>query len=265
VDWVEWMNLLVRWAHVFAGILWIGQTYFFTWLDGRFNGPGASADGRVWMVHSGGLYAVEKLKSPEALPTVLHWFRWEAAFTWLTGVLLLGIVYYGGGLMVDARGATIPLATSLGLGLGLLALAWLVYDSLWQSRLARADGVAIGVCYVLLVGLVYGLTRCLAGRAAFILVGAVLGTLMAANVWMRILPAQRAMIAATRTGGTPDLTLGERAKQRSKHNTYMVVPLVFIMLSNHYPTASYGRSDSWLVLAGLVLAGWAAAWALRRH
>jgi uncharacterized membrane protein len=265
MDLMEWLNLLARWAHVFAGILWVGQTYFFTWLDGRFEDAERNPGGNVWMVHSGGFYLVKKLKAPETMPPTLYWFRWEAALTWLTGLLLLGIVYYAGGLMIDATGAEVPLGRAAGLGLGLLVVGWLVYDGLWRSPLARFDSAAVAIAYVLLVGLAYALTHTLSGRPAFMMVGAVLGTLMAANVWLRILPAQRALVAATRAGTAPDLALASRAKQRSKHNTYMVVPLVFIMLSNHYPTASYGRADNWIILAALVLAGWAAAWVLRRH
>lgn len=267
LDWNEWLNLALRWIHVFAGILWIGQTYYFTWLDGRLEADAGESgrNGQVWMVHSGGFYIVEKQKIPELLPRKLHWFKWEAAITWLTGVLLLGVVYYMGGLMTDPGNQALPDASALGLGAGLLVVAWFVYDALMLSPLGRSEVAAGALGYGLLVGLAFGLTRVLSGRAAYIHVGAVMGTLMAFNVWVRILPAQRSLIAATRAGGAPDMTLAARAKQRSKQNTFMVMPLVFIMLSNHYPVATYGHDHAWLVLSGLVLVGWVAAKIVREH
>lgn len=257
----------MRWIHVFVGILWIGQTYFFTWLDGQLTQEEKAADAapaQVWMVHSGGFYAVEKRAAPDLASRTLHWFRWEAALTWLSGVLLLVIVYHAGGLMVDAEGAAIPTLRALGLSLALLVSSWLVYDGLWRSPLARSDASATVLCYLLVVAATYFLAHLLSGRAAYIHLGAMFGTLMAANVWLRILPAQRRMIAAVQKGGRPDLTLAARAKQRSKHNTFMVVPVVLIMLSNHFPVATYGHVYNWLVLSALVLVGWCAAKVLRR-
>jgi uncharacterized membrane protein len=264
----EWLNLVVRWIHVFAGILWIGQTYFFTWLDGTLTaaeGAGGKDDapGRVWMVHSGGFYVVEKQKFAGTLPQKLHWFRWEAAVTWVSGMLLLVIVYYVGGALVDDSVADIQVGTGVAIGLGLLFAAWVVYDLLWQSPAGRSEMVFAGVCYLLVVGVAFGLTRLMSTRAAYIHVGAMFGTLMAANVWLRILPAQRRMIADLEAGKKPDAALAARAKLRTKHNTYMVVPTVFIMVSNHYPVATYGNKYNWVVLSVLILAGWGAAKLLR--
>ena len=264
----EWLNLVVRWIHVFAGILWIGQTYFFTWLDGTLTaaeeaGGKNHAPGRVWMVHSGGFYVVEKQRFAAALPRKLHWFRWEAAVTWISGMLLLVIVYYVGGALVDDRVADIQVGTGVAIGLGLLFAAWVVYDLLWQSPVGRSETVFAGVSYLLVVGVVFGLTRLLSTRAAYIHVGAMFGTLMTANVWLRILPAQRRMIADLEEGRRPDAALAARAKLRTKHNTYMVVPTVFIMVSNHYPVATYGNKYNWVVLSVLILAGWGAAKLLR--
>ena len=260
----EWLNLAVRWFHVFAGILWIGQTYFFTWLDGQLSaeeqaGAKENPGAQVWMVHSGGFYVVEKQRVPELLPRKLHWFRWEAALTWISGMVLLTIVYYMGGALVDESVANISVGTGVAIGLGLLTVAWLVYDFMWQLPVGRSETLFAGVSLLLVIGVAYGLTRVLSGRAAYIHVGAMFGTLMAANVWMRILPAQRQMIAALKEGRKPDAALAARAKLRSKHNTYMVVPVVFIMLSNHFPTATYGNKYNWEILAALVLAGWIAA------
>jgi len=258
-NWNEWLNLALRWFHVFAGILWIGQTFFFTWLDGRFN-----KEDKVWMVHSGGFYTVDKLKVPQQLPATLHWFKWEAALTWLSGFVLLNLMYYHGGLMVDPDVANLGVWTAAGIGIASLVVGWVVYDLLWLSPLARNEAAGAAVSYVLVVAAAYGLSQTLSGRAAYMHVGAVLGTIMAANVWMRILPAQRQLIAAVKAGTAPDLTLAARAKQRSKHNTFMVVPVVLIMLSNHYPVATYGSRYGWIVLAALLLVGAGAAKILRR-
>jgi uncharacterized membrane protein len=259
----EWLNLLLRWFHVFAGILWIGTTYYFTWLDARLREEESAGGGdvaQVWMVHSGGFYVVEKRKLPGTRE--LHWFRWEAALTWLSGFALLMLVYYFGGALTD------PDVTSTRMGVAIsvasLIAAWVVYDLLAHLPFGKNDLVFASVTYVLIVASTYGLSQKLSGRATYVQVGAMFGTIMAANVWMRILPAQRRMIAATKRGEKFDARLGERAKQRSKHNTFLVVPLVFTMISNHFPTATYGRSDNWLILSILILVGWIAAKFVRR-
>lgn len=259
----EWLNLVVRWFHVFAGILWIGQTYYFTWLDGQFTAEekvraGTSAS-EVWMVHSGGFYRVEKRKTLAGVPEKLHWFRWEAALTWLSGMTLLVLVYYMGGALLDGDVSSISLTTGILIGLGMLVAAWFTYDMLVQSPLGRSHVLFAVVGYAAITGAAYGLCRLLSGRAAYIHVGAMFGTIMAANVWMRILPAQKKMIAALKEGKTPDASLAERSKLRSKHNTYLVMPLVFIMISNHFPVATYGDKYNWAILSVLILAGWAAA------
>ena len=258
-NWNEWLNLALRWFHVFAGILWIGQTFFFTWLDGRFN-----KEDKVWMVHSGGFYTVDKLKVPQQLPATLHWFKWEAALTWLSGFVLLNLMYYHGGLMVDPDVANLGVWTAAGIGIASLVVGWVVYDLLWLSPLARNEAAGGAISYLILVGVTYGLSQTLSGRAAYMHVGALMGTIMAANVWMRILPAQRQLIAAVKAGTAPDLTLAARAKQRSKHNTFMVIPVVLIMLSNHYPVATYGNRNGWIILAALLLVGAGVAKLLRR-
>ncbi|HVR40433.1 MAG TPA: urate hydroxylase PuuD [Thermoanaerobaculia bacterium] len=256
----EWLNLALRWFHVFAGIMWIGQTYFFTWLDHTLN-----REGQVWMVHSGGFYIVDKQKTPKLLPKTLHWFKWEAALTFLSGFLLLILVYYTGGLMVDDSIRKLDPNVAIAISVGLIIVGWIVYDLLWVSPVGRNEVVGTVISYVLLVGLIYGVTRVFAARAAYFQVGAMLGTLMAANVWVRILPAQRALIAAAKEGKEPDMRLADIAKQRSKQNTFMIMPVVFIMLSNHFPVATYGHEYNWLILAGLVLVGWGAAKIIREH
>jgi len=262
----EWSNLILRWFHVFVGILWIGSTYFFTWLDGRFHEPGAenkSGNPQVWMVHSGGFYLVEKRAQP-ALDRKLHWFRWEAAFTWLSGLLLLGLVYYHGGLMVDDSVMQLTDRQALVIGSLAIILGWPIYDFLMLSPVGKNDVLAAGAGLALITGAAYALTHVLSGRAAYMHIGAILGTIMTANVWMRILPAQRNMIAVSSAGQPPDARLAARAKLRSKHNTFIIWPVVLIMISNHFPTATYGSSNNWLVLSVLVLVGWGAAKIARR-
>jgi uncharacterized membrane protein len=266
----EWLNLIFRWVHVFAGIMWVGTTYYFTWLDARLSEEekAASATGsaaQIWMVHSGGFYVVEKRKVPDELSRKLHWFRWEAGMTWLSGMLLLVVVYYiGGGAMIDLDVADISVTQAVGLGVGLLIAGWVVYDLMMLSPLGKNEKAFAAVAYVLIVGITYGLTKVLSGRAVYIHLGAMFGTIMAANVWMRILPAQKKMIAAIKEGRKPDEALAAQAKFRSKQNTFMAVPVVFIMISNHFPGVTYGERYNWAVLAILILAGWIAAKFIRR-
>lgn len=263
----EWLNSIARWTHVFAGIMWVGSTYYFTWLDGRLTeeekaGAASGEPAQVWMVHSGGFYVVEKQKKPG--PRELHWFRWEAALTWLSGMVLLIHGYYMGSYLLDADVRDISQWTGIAVGVITLVVAWMVYDLLVLSPLGKNELLFAAIAYVLIVGVAYGLTHTLSGRAAYIHVGAMFGTIMVANVWMRILPAQRKMIAATKEGKEPDQSLAARAKLRSKHNTFMAVPVVFMMISNHYPVTTYGNDNNWVVLAIVVLLGWGAAKIIRR-
>jgi len=260
----EWSNLILRWIHVLAGIFWIGQTYYFTKLEGRMqlDEEDARAAGRtpqVWMVHSGSFSLVDKQISPKQLPTKLYWFRWEAWITWISGFLLLGLLYYSGGLLLDDGVSNIGMGAGVAIGIGSLFVGFTVYELLWNSPLGRSPLLAGTICYLLVDSLAYGLTHFLSGRAAYIHIGALFGTIMTANVWMRILPATRKMLNALREGKPADLELAERAKARTRHNTYMTVPLIFLMISNHFPTATYGQSYNWLILSALVLGGGIAA------
>ncbi|OLB49843.1 MAG: hypothetical protein AUI08_06915 [Gemmatimonadetes bacterium 13_2_20CM_2_65_7] len=260
MNWLgDWANLLLRWTHFIAGIAWIGSSFYFIWLDRTLTAPAIArpgVEGDLWMVHSGGFYQVEKRRpGPGEVPPVLHWFKWEAMLTWITGISLLVLVYYlSGAYLLDPGTARIGRGTAIALGIALLVFGWLVYDWLWRSPLARQRGVAAGTSLALLMGVTVLLCRLLSGRAAYMHVGSLLGTIMVANVWMRILPAQQQMLDATRAGRPADFTLGERAKQRSVHNSYMTFPLLFIMLSNHYP-ATYASPANWLILLLLFVAG----------
>ncbi len=267
----EWIHLIVRWFHVFAGIMWVGQTYYFTWLDGQFGKleatKKAAGDGKapaLWMVHSGGFYTVEKQKSLGVAPQQVHWFRWEAAMTWLSGMVLLFLLYYFGGGLIDTDVADISLAKGIAIGLGVLVFGWVTYDVAVRSALGKsAAGFAV-FSLIMTAAITWGLAHVFSGRATYIHVGAIFGTIMTLNVWMRILPAQRKMIAAAAAGAAFEPSLGAQAKLRSKHNTFMAVPVVFIMISNHFPVATYGNTYGWEVLVALVLMGWAAAAVIRR-
>ena len=287
----EWLNFIARWVHVFAGIMWVGTTYYFTWLDARMTEEekalaNSGEAPQIWMVHSGGFYRVEKRKIPDELSRKLHWFKWEAGTTWLSGFALLVIVYYiGGGAMIDLDvqekvvtcyqgllGGRLNSYFDLSLhfywfvlavGLAALVFGWLIYDLLMISPLGRNEWLFALVAYGLIVGAAFGLTRVLSGRAAYIHMGAILGTIMAANVWMRILPAQRKMIEAIKAGQNPDEKLAGQAKLRSKQNTFMAVPVVFLMISNHFGGVTTGGYD-WIHMIVLIPVGWVAAKFIRR-
>ena len=266
----EWLNLIFRWIHVFAGIMWVGTTYYFTWLDARLTEEekavaNTGIPAQIWMVHSGGFYVVEKRKVPDLASRTLHWFKWEAGTTWLSGFALLVVVYYlGGGALIDADVRELSLGAAVGIGIGVMVVGWIVYDLLMLSPLGRNEVACAVVAYILIVGLCFALTQVFSARAAYIHVGATFGTIMAANVWQRILPAQRKMIAALNAGQKPDERLSAQAKLRSKQNTFMAVPVVLIMISNHYPGVTYGDRNSWIILSGLILVGWIAAKFIRR-
>lgn len=259
----EWLNLSVRWFHVFAGIMWVGQTYYFTWLDHQFAkfekaATAGAPDSPVWMVHSGGFYTVSKKHSLEVRPDLVRWFRWEALMTWLSGIVLLFLVYYFTGGLTDADVADISRGTAIIIGLALLAGGWLIYD-VAMRLLVNSEAVFAIFAFIMTAAISWGLLHLLSARAAYIHVGAIFGTIMTANVWFRILPAQRKMIAAAAAGATFDASLSAQAKLRSKHNTFMAVPVVFLMISNHFPVATYGNAHNWGILLVLVLVGWAAA------
>jgi len=261
VTFQELIDLLVRWFHVIAGIMWIGNSMLFNWLDRNLVKPKAKADrpgfqGEIWMVHSGGFYEVEKkLLAPGELPPQLHWFKWQNGFTWMSGIFLLMVVYYlhASAFMVDKLVADLAPGTAVWIGIGTIVGSWVVYDVLWRT-MSKVKVWPTLITLVLLGGVTYLLGTTLSGRAAYIHVGVVIGTIMTGNVWTVILPSQRALVAATESGKEQDVELGNRAKQRSIHNNYLTFPLIFIMVSNHFPS-TWGNQNNWLVLLVLMGAG----------
>jgi uncharacterized membrane protein len=269
-DFKEFIHLILRWTHVFAGILWVGTTYYFTWLDGCFSrleknlagsavDPNRKWEKNVWMVHSGGFYRVEKQTVPNVMPEKLHWFKWEAALTWLSGILLFVFVYYHGKIMVDLEDARIKEGMAVFWSICLIMFGWVIYDALLSKLFLKNEFVGAAVCYAVIIVLTYGLFYYFSRRAACLQLGAMLGTIMTSNVWMRILPAQRRMVAALKEGREPDQAEARRAKTRSKHNTFIVIPVIFLMLSPHFPGAY-----NWITVCIMVLAGWVVAKWLRR-
>jgi uncharacterized membrane protein len=258
----DWIHLFLRWVHFIAGIAWIGSSFYFIWLDRNLEPrpDQERVEGALWMVHSGGFYQVERRRiGPGQMPATLHWFKWEAAFTWLSGAGLLGLLYYatGGLYLVDPGVARVPPATAALISAGVLVGGWVVYDLIWKWAVGRREGLALVVSLALLAAVAFGFCRILSGRAAFLHVGALMGTIMVANVWMRILPGQQRMIDATKRGEEPDLRNAEAAKVRSVHNSYMTFPVLFLMLSNHFPGV-YGGERNWAALGLLTVLGVAA-------
>jgi len=261
---LEWCNLILRWLHVITAIAWMGASFYFIWLDNSIRPPAPESSaaqrgvaGELWAVHGGGFYNPQKyLVAPPELPQQLHWFKWEAYFTWMSGFALLWVVYYfnAAAMMIDRSVADIAGWQAVAIGLATLILGWIVYDLLCRSKLGRHDlwfGVLV---FALIVAAGFGLSSWLSGRAAYIHVGALIGTIMACNVLMVIIPGQRKMVAALKAGQRPDPAPGLRAKQRSMHNNYFALPVVFIMISNHY-AMTYRNPHAWLVLAFIMAAG----------
>ncbi len=256
----QWLNLTLRWVHVITGIAWIGTSFYFNWLNSRIAAPTRperGVAGELWSVHGGGFYRMVKYTvAPERLPPTLHWFKWEAYATWISGMALLVLIYYlqAGAYLIDPQVAYLSVGAAIAIGLGTLLAGWLVYDVLCRTRLAQRPSALLLLGLVLLAGAAWGLTRVFSARAAYIHVGAMLGTVMAANVFRVIIPSQREMVSAMEQGREPNAELGRQATLRSLHNNYVTLPVLFIMLSNHYPE-TYGSPWNWLLLAGLVVIG----------
>jgi len=244
---MEYLEAAFRWVHVVAGILWIGHLYFFNFVNAQV-AKTYDADTKKKVV-------------PELMPRALYWFRWGAAFTWVTGFLLAGMVYYSVDNLVArdlvSNSPVISQGAGVGIAIALIVLVFFVYETVWRIA-GKNESVGVAVLYVLLVVVMFLLSRVFTSRAVFIHTGIAFGTIMAMNVWMRIWPAQRKIIQAAKgVGPAPDPSIPAMGALRSKHNTYMSVPLVFTMIANHYPTL-YGWEYGWVILAGIVLLGFAA-------
>jgi uncharacterized membrane protein len=260
---LDWVGMLTRWLHIIAGIAWIGSSFYFVWLDNSLEplkNPGPDEEGiagDVWAVHGGGFYRSLKYRvAPGVLPSTLHWFYWEAYTTWLSGFLLLCLLYLlrAEAYLVDP--AIFPLSKSAAIlsALGTLVGTWLIYDVLCRSPLGRHTRALASTIAVLLAILAWGLCHLFSGRGAFMMFGAVLGTIMVANVLFVIIPGQRELVRAKREGRAVDPAPGLKGKQRSLHNTYFTLPVLLVMISNHY-AMTYGARNNWLVLIALSFAG----------
>jgi uncharacterized membrane protein len=266
---LDWLNLLVRWAHIVVAIAWIGASFYFIWLDDSLE---ASRDdelaGELHAIHGGGFYRVQKYRlAPGVLPRQLHWFKWEAYWTWITGFILLVLIYYLGAevYLVDPAVMKLSNAAAIGMGLGSMLVGLVVYEGLCRSPLTKNEMIFSLVIFVLLAVAAWGLTQVFSGRGAFIHYGAILGTLMAANVLHVIIPGQRELVRAREQGREPDPKYALAGKQRSVHNTYFTLPVIFTMISGHY-AMTFGSRWNWLVLVALTLAGaLIRVWFVQRH
>ena len=254
----SWAEFAVRWLHVITGIAWIGSSFYFIALDLGLNRnvPGP-ADGEEWQVHGGGFYHIQKyMVAPEAMPDHLTWFKWESYWTWLSGAALLMIVYWVGGelYLLDPTKAAIPLWQGIGISAASIALGWVLYDALSKSSLGDRPTAMMLVLFAIIVAMSWGLNQVFTGRAALLHLGAFTATIMTANVFFIIMPNQRVVVADLKSGRTPDPKYGKIAKLRSTHNNYLTLPVVFLMLSNHYPLA-FGTEYAWIIASLVFLMG----------
>jgi uncharacterized membrane protein len=262
-DWAvlwEWIEIAARWTHVITGIAWIGSSFYFIALDlglHRDKNLASGADGEEWQVHGGGFYHVQKyLVAPEAMPDHLIWFKWESYATWLSGFVMLVLVYYMGAelYLVDPNVLDIPVWQAVAISIGSLAFGWVIYDVICKSRFGDDNTRLMVGLYVILVAMAWGYTQVFSGRAALLHLGAFTATIMSANVFMIIMPNQRIVVADLKAGRKPDPKYGKIAKQRSTHNNYLTLPVLFLMLSNHYPLV-FATDYNWVIASLVFLMG----------
>jgi uncharacterized membrane protein len=257
---LEWLNALIRWAHIMVGIAWIGNSFFFIWLDATLRkraGQPPGIAGETWLVHGGGFWLAEKYAvAPERMPEQLHWFKYEAYFTWLTGFLLLAVIYYfsADAFLIDKDKLPLDPAWAVILSAGSLAAGWFIYDAICRSPLGRKTGPLAIAVFVEIAAFTFFYHGVFSDRAAFLHVGALIGTIMAASVFFIIIPNQKIVVADLQAGRKPDPALGLQAGQRSLHNNYLTLPVIFMMISNHYPII-FGHPWSPLIALGIVVAG----------
>lgn len=256
----DWISMLVRWAHIVAAISWIGTSFYFMGLDYSLRhrkGMGADKTGENWSVHGGGFYHIVKYKvAPEGMPEELTWYKWESYFTWMTGFLMLAVTYYWGarGLLIDRAVLDLPVWGAIAISAGSLVLGWFLYDGLCRSALRRSPPLMFAVLFVALVASAWAFGQVFSARAAWLHVGAVIATMMSGNVFLVIIPNQRIVVADLKAGRVPDPKYGAIAKLRSTHNNYLTLPVVLMMISNHYPVA-FGHPYSFVLIGLILVAG----------
>jgi uncharacterized membrane protein len=257
----EWLQLLLRWVHLITGIAWIGSSFYFVFLDNSLLPPAKKGDadegvgGELWAIHGGGFYHVQKYRiAPSTLPEPLHWFKWEAYWTWMSGFALFIVMYYAHAsvYMIDRSVADVAPWQAIALSLFLLVAGWVFYDQLCKRAGLGREKILAVVMIAFFVAIAWGLSHVYSGRAMFLQIGAMMGTIMAWNVFFVIIPSQRKLVEATQQGAAPDPVYGMHGKQRSVHNNYFTLPVLFIMISNHYPI-TFGHPHAWLVLVAILL------------
>ena len=256
----ELLDVILRWAHLIAGIMWVGNSMLFNWLDRnleKFAGQPPLSQGKIFMLHSGAFYDVEKkLLAPGEMPKILHWFKWQNFTTWATGISLFVIVYYlnGAGGLVDPSVHDVDRTVAVAMSISIIFVAWLVYDTLWKLLGEKSPQLATGISIALLFASIFAFSQFFSGKATYMQAGVVIGTLMTGNVWLCIVPSQHELVNATKEGRAQDPTYSIRAKQRSIHNNYLTFPLLFIMLSNHFGSAT-SHPLNWLILILVIIGG----------
>lgn len=260
---LDWVNLLGRWVHMITGIAWIGASFYFIWLDNSLETPKSSSDtdkgvsGEVWSVHGGGMYHAQKYRlAPEKMPEHLHWFKWEAYTTWLTGMFMMALMYWYGAeiYLIDPGVAAISKPVAIAIGIAVIVVGWFAYDWLCESEISKNETTMATILFVVLTIISFALCQIFSGRGAYMHFGAMLGTIMVGNVFFVIIPGQKDLVRAKEEGREPDPIHGIRGKQRSVHNTYFTLPVLFVMISNHYAT-TYAHKYNWLILIAITLIG----------
>jgi uncharacterized membrane protein len=260
---LDWVNLLGRWVHMITGIAWIGASFYFIWLDNSLEPPKSEADrdkgvsGEVWSVHGGGMYHAQKYQvAAEKLPETLHWFKWEAYTTWISGMFMLALMYWYSAeiYLIDPAVANLSKPVAVLIGAALIVVGWFAYDRLCKSAIGNRENLMAAVLFVALSIIAYLLCQLFSGRGAYMHFGAMLGTIMVGNVFFVIIPGQKDMVRSIQQGSEPDPIHGIRGKQRSVHNTYFTLPVLFVMVSNHY-AMTYGHELNWLILIAITMIG----------
>ena len=253
---MEWLNIVVRVMHITFGIAWIGASFYFVFLENALNRTENVRDelaGNLWAIHGGGFYYLEKYKgAPGVIPKHLHWFKYEAYFTWVSGFALLFIIYYfnTSAMLIDTHVMQLTAMQAIGISIGSFIVGWLLYDGLCKSPLRKNSLLFALTGSIILTGFAYFYSQVFSGRAAFIHFGAMMGSIMVANVFFVIIPSQKAMVNAAKKGLSPDPQRGKNALFRSIHNNYFTLPVLFVMVSNHFPS-TFGNKYQWIVLAAI--------------